>query len=64
MFYMKAQRNYNGCLQFETLAGFVDNSNVLDESDFLTACKDVINQDGNVYGIVSTDVHSVLLAAY
>ena len=64
MFYMSAKRDYNGKLHVETLAGFIDDSLVLDESDFLQEMATTTYIEDEIFGIVSRDVHSVLLAAY
>jgi hypothetical protein len=61
---MKANRDFNGCLRLETLAGFVDDSLVVDESEFLETIKDIDANDGDIFGIISSDVFDVLNNAY
>lgn len=64
MFYMRAERDYKGRLIIETLAGFIDDSLVLGESEFLKEITHTTYINDTVYGIVSCDVQSILLAAY
>ena len=60
MMYLKASR-YNNILRLETLAGFHDESVVIDEANFLTSIQ---NNCDDIYGIVSNDTYDVLNAAY
>lgn len=65
MFYMRAERDYNGQLQIETLAGLtVDKCEYLDQPEFLSKCANITEQDGCIYGVVSCEVQSVLVSAY
>ncbi len=60
--YIKA--DYNGSLVFETVAGFRDESLVLNESEFLRELARLTERGDELFGIVSNEVYDVLNAAY
>lgn len=62
MFYVQAQR-YNGSLLIDTVPAFVDESNVVEESQFLKECANLDDSE-IVQGIVSQDVYEILNHAY
>lgn len=61
MFYMKANRNYNGKLHFETLAGINNDKSLYhSESEFIREAGNISAGDDCIYGIVCIDMHSIL----
>ncbi len=63
MFYVKAEKDHNGRISIDTLAGFTDESLAMDEVEFMADMQEIKDGD-TLVGIVSLDVFDILDAAY